>query len=481
MSGLALVCTTLGRPVTRLRPGRVRLYRAARGQPASSRSSATTPPPFPPAPRSSSRPRSRDENAELQRARERGQRIMHRGELLAELCAAQAADRGRRHPRQDDDLGDDRPRAAGDRRRSRLLARRRAARRRPRRGAPPTPAGGRASGSSPRPTRATAASSSSTPRSRSSPTSRSTTTHTGAREAELIEAFARFGPPPRGRRGPARGLDGAARSSASRLPPAGAPGPAADAAGERRARRGRRRFRVVGRDRRARRPLRGPGPPQRRQRAAPPWPRPELAGCRRRGRSPRRWRASRAWPVASSCKGTRSGARIYDDYAHHPTEVRGPLAALRELAAGALIAVFQPHLYSRTKALAPRFGGALAARRRDRGARRLSGSRAAGRPARGVSGLPWPRPPPTRLRAGRSGGSATSTGPGNCSVTVSATATCWSPSGRATCSGSASGWWVATDERRGAGCGDAGRSGGLGSEPSRIGRWISRLGPQTRW
>ena len=60
-------------------------------------------------------------------------------------------------------------------------------------------------------------------------------------------------------------------------------------------------------------------------------------------------------------KGTRSGAVIYDDYAHHPTEVAASLAALRELPHRRLIAVFQPHLYSRTKALAPRFGRALTA------------------------------------------------------------------------------------------------------------------------
>src|SRR6266487_3660314 len=57
----------------------------------------------------------------------------------------------------------------------------------------------------------------------------------------------------------------------------------------------------------------------------------------------------------------RSGAAVYDDYAHHPTEVEASLAALRELAPGRLVAVFQPHLYSRTRALAARFGRALAA------------------------------------------------------------------------------------------------------------------------
>jgi UDP-N-acetylmuramate--alanine ligase len=59
-------------------------------------------------------------------------------------------------------------------------------------------------------------------------------------------------------------------------------------------------------------------------------------------------------------KGSRQGFRVYDDYAHHPTEVRAALSALRELGPGHLIAVFQPHLYSRTKALAEEFGAALA-------------------------------------------------------------------------------------------------------------------------
>lgn len=58
-------------------------------------------------------------------------------------------------------------------------------------------------------------------------------------------------------------------------------------------------------------------------------------------------------------KGSRVGARIYDDYAHHPTEVRAALSALREQGPGRLIAVFQPHLYSRTKAFGEEFGAAL--------------------------------------------------------------------------------------------------------------------------
>ena len=59
-------------------------------------------------------------------------------------------------------------------------------------------------------------------------------------------------------------------------------------------------------------------------------------------------------------KGSRGPVHIYDDYAHHPTEVRAALSALRELRPSRLVAVFQPHLYSRTKALAEEFGAALA-------------------------------------------------------------------------------------------------------------------------
>jgi UDP-N-acetylmuramate--alanine ligase len=59
-------------------------------------------------------------------------------------------------------------------------------------------------------------------------------------------------------------------------------------------------------------------------------------------------------------KGSRGPVHIYDDYAHHPTEVRAALSALRELEPSRLVAVFQPHLYSRTKALAAEFGAALA-------------------------------------------------------------------------------------------------------------------------
>ena len=59
-------------------------------------------------------------------------------------------------------------------------------------------------------------------------------------------------------------------------------------------------------------------------------------------------------------KGLAGGVRVYDDYAHHPTEVRAQLEAAREVAGrGRLVVAFQPHRYSRTLAFAEGFGQAL--------------------------------------------------------------------------------------------------------------------------
>lgn len=56
-----------------------------------------------------------------------------------------------------------------------------------------------------------------------------------------------------------------------------------------------------------------------------------------------------------------NGVRIFDDYAHHPTELRVALTAARKAAGeGRLIACFQPHLYSRTGEFAADFGRSLA-------------------------------------------------------------------------------------------------------------------------
>ena len=54
------------------------------------------------------------------------------------------------------------------------------------------------------------------------------------------------------------------------------------------------------------------------------------------------------------------GALVYEDYAHHPTEIAATLQAARTLPHRRLVAVFQPHLYSRTARLAHEFGVALA-------------------------------------------------------------------------------------------------------------------------
>ncbi len=57
---------------------------------------------------------------------------------------------------------------------------------------------------------------------------------------------------------------------------------------------------------------------------------------------------------------TESGAVVVDDYAHHPTEVRAAIRAARTLDRRRVVAVFQPHLFSRTQLLAREFGAALA-------------------------------------------------------------------------------------------------------------------------
>ncbi len=58
-----------------------------------------------------------------------------------------------------------------------------------------------------------------------------------------------------------------------------------------------------------------------------------------------------------------ASVRVFDDYAHHPTEISATLAAVRTVldqgGDGRCIVVFQPHLYSRTKAFAAEFGRAL--------------------------------------------------------------------------------------------------------------------------
>jgi UDP-N-acetylmuramate--alanine ligase len=59
-------------------------------------------------------------------------------------------------------------------------------------------------------------------------------------------------------------------------------------------------------------------------------------------------------------KGEGDGVQVIDSYAHHPTELAADLAAARDIAAGGrVIAIFQPHLFSRTRIFAADFGAAL--------------------------------------------------------------------------------------------------------------------------
>lgn len=59
--------------------------------------------------------------------------------------------------------------------------------------------------------------------------------------------------------------------------------------------------------------------------------------------------------------GEHRGVKVYDDFAHHPTEVLAALSAARAVVgSGRLITVFQPHLYSRTRLFAKEFAQALA-------------------------------------------------------------------------------------------------------------------------
>src|SRR5439155_18099923 len=59
-------------------------------------------------------------------------------------------------------------------------------------------------------------------------------------------------------------------------------------------------------------------------------------------------------------RGDARGARFFDDYAHHPTEIAATLAAATTRNGGRVIAVFQPHRYSRTQILWQQLGESLA-------------------------------------------------------------------------------------------------------------------------
>jgi UDP-N-acetylmuramate--alanine ligase len=63
-------------------------------------------------------------------------------------------------------------------------------------------------------------------------------------------------------------------------------------------------------------------------------------------------------------KGEAKGVKVYDDYGHHPTEIRATLSAAREnmkhlSGAGRLFVIFQPHRYTRTADLMEEFSGSF--------------------------------------------------------------------------------------------------------------------------
>jgi len=58
-------------------------------------------------------------------------------------------------------------------------------------------------------------------------------------------------------------------------------------------------------------------------------------------------------------KGEAQGITIYDDYAHHPTEIMATLEGFRESTGRRIVALFQPHLFSRTKDLTNDFARAF--------------------------------------------------------------------------------------------------------------------------
>jgi UDP-N-acetylmuramate--alanine ligase len=90
-----------------------------------------------------------------------------------------------------------------------------------------------------------------------------------------------------------------------------------------------------------------------------------LAACRLAGADPRAAAAALGGFGGAGRRFERlgttpGGATVVDDYAHHPTEVRATIAAARTLEPRRVVAVFQPHLFSRTRHQFREFGEALA-------------------------------------------------------------------------------------------------------------------------
>ena len=129
----------------------------------------------------------------------------------------------------------------------------------------------------------------------------------------------------------------------------------------------------------------------------------ELAGLDVRGRGRGSRRLPRRAPAARAEGRARRRPRLRRLRPPPDRGARRPLGAARARARERLIAVFQPHLYSRTKAFGEEFGAALALADEVVGARRLPGPRAAGRRARGGQ-RPARRPRRRRSDGGRPAG-----------------------------------------------------------------------------
>ncbi len=339
-----------------------------------------------------------------------------------------APDRGCRHARQDDDDGNDRSRAPGDRSGSRPSSSAASCPERGTAASPPTPASASGELVVAEADESDASFLELRPRSQSSPTSSSTTTLAGARAPSSSRRS--VGSQPRRAGWCAAPSRPWTESSDSLAPDArverfdhSSPGPS---------------------------PLElsVPGAPQRPECPCSP------GGDRRSPArtSMARRRRLRASPACSAARSSRASAPARSSTTTTPitprrSAPRSPRSA--SFVPGRLIAVFQPHLYSRTKALADEFGQALAAADEIGRARRLRGARGAGGPARGSqrparrSGCGRPRqwPPRDVARRPRNRGAR----PG---AAASAKATSSSRSAPATCSSWRRISWRQPRERR---------------------------------
>ena len=108
---------------------------------------------------------------------------------------------------------------------------------------------------------------------------------------------------------------------------------------------------------------------------------------------------------------TALGVAVYDDYAHHPTEVAAALAAARTLSPKRLIAVFQPHLYLAHPGSGPGVRARAGRRGRRRRARRLSARASARRTSLAWTGGSSPPRPPMPATGARWPGCRASTRP----------------------------------------------------------------------